>query len=74
MLPGNCSAIGSKFPPDADTWWAINGEPIEPPDERLMQMHGHVHAHPEPDFLIAVKVTNPPAHGLRRASPCAEAA
>jgi hypothetical protein len=53
----------SKYPPDGDSWFAFNGEPIDLPDQRAMG--GQVHAQPAPEHQLAFRLEKPATTAVR---------
>jgi RNA polymerase sigma factor (sigma-70 family) len=53
----------STFPPDADSWFAFNGQPIDLPDEKIL--NARVNATPEPQNVVALRVEKPESATVR---------
>ena len=53
----------SAYPPDARSWFAADGAPIDVPDERLLEVSAQTAVPPQ--FVLAARVANPTSNLLR---------
>jgi hypothetical protein len=53
----------SSYPPDNDSWFAFNGEPIEMPDQRVIV--NNIMAQPQPEHEVAFRLEKPRETAVR---------